>query len=178
MKGHSFLSNDLIDALAPSLNEIKVWWREFEVGVSAIENPGNSQNPYYVLFPMQIVTLSIAYHATRRSWLDSIFEKGLLPSSMSGGRCNRKSGDSEGNIYVCKEKGNPEDSSEEGRKTAHGWRGLLAAEQQEDVSEWTVLRVDLSEVPPKSMYRDPWSESGIVIDCAHGIPPGSIREDY
>jgi hypothetical protein len=128
------------------------------------------------LFP---VAIDFGYHATRMASLPGIKRHGLLPGDadrQTTGRERRR--DCEGNLYVCEHLGAPGDRMGRGSKTAHWWRGALAAKTGSDIEDWGILKIQLNHVAGSRVYKDIWSESGIVVSSFASIPWEMISIAY
>lgn len=128
------------------------------------------------LAPMIFDQLEIGYHATRRSSVSSIMVAGLLPSAPS--RCTTDRADCEGNVYVCKNLGTLADAGVQGTHSAHWWRDHLAKNNRFDDTDWLILEVDFRSLREAKLYKDIWSESGIIASGFECIPPERIRVIY
>jgi len=137
------------------------------------ENRGwlvSKQQQYTCLAPMIPVSVDLAFHATRRVSVQSIQEQGLLPSN-SERQTSQGRDDCEGNIYVCQQLGSPADAGVCGRLSAHWWRAHFAENNRFSDRDWVILQVSLNSLTGARMYKDMWSESGIVVRNVDRIPP-------
>lgn len=139
------------------------------------------QNPEFIgrridwvyLGQIQPVKVDVAYHATRRASVESIFKLGLLQSVPKRQTTDNRH-DCEGNIYLCEQLGTPEDAGKQNARTAHWWRYHLSQHNRFKDSDWVILRVEIGRLSGARLYRDMWSESGIVVDKVLFIPPSLI----
>ncbi len=117
------------------------------------------------------VPIGVGYHVTRRTSLPGIRASGLLPGvperQTTGAKRRR---DCEGNIYICKQLGKPDDHNRPKSRSAHWWRGELARKTESDVADWIILMVRLNGLPYARIIRDIWSESGIIVTNVTNIP--------
>ena len=113
------------------------------------------------IVPMDPINLLVAYHATRTVSIQSIKNDGLCPGTHE--RCNTERLDSIGNIYAVSELGSPGDEAHNNYGTAHWWREHLSHENRFDDPEWSILQIDVGDVPGLTCFRDIWSRTGIVI---------------
>lgn len=129
--------------------------------------PGHQCESLYFA-PKRFEPLAFGYHATRAESLPSIYAQGLVPSDGSrqttGGRH-----DCEGNIYVCEKLGTPGNGDDKG---AHWWRATLSSDNRFNDPDWVILKIAFSEAPGIKMYRDIWSQTGIIVDRL--IPSAAI----
>lgn len=132
---------------------------------------------YIFLAPMIPVELELGYHATRLALVPSIQANGLLPSTPERQTTTDRT-DCEGNIYLCKDLGTPVDAGVRGTKTAHWWRGHLAKNNRFNDPDWVILEIEIGKVHGARLYKDIWSESGIIVDGVKAISPEVIRVVY
>lgn len=126
------------------------------------------------LAPMIPVGLDRGYHATRSVSVPSIRTTGLLPSTHQRQTTTDRR-DCEGNIYVCEALGTPADAGVPGSKTAHWWRDELARTNRFNDPDWVILEIDVRKVHGARLYKDIFSDSGIIVGGVHAIPPGAIQ---
>jgi hypothetical protein len=150
--------------------QLRNWFAQREWHISQQRNSRNDSSDYLILAPMIFVSFDIGYHATLRMRLDSIFSKGLLPGSHDR-QTDDKRIDCEGNIYVCEKLGVPEDAGNPGSLSAHWWRDHKSKYNRFGDSDWVILEIDLWKLPPHRLYRDIWSESGVIVGDVSVIPP-------
>jgi len=124
------------------------------------------------LAPMSLVELERGYHATRRVSVPSIRTSGLCRSTPELQTTDR--GDCERNIYICESLGTPADAGVRGSCTAHWWRDHLAKNNRFNDPDWVILEIDFRKVHGAGLYRDIWSESGIIVGGVDAIPPDAI----
>jgi hypothetical protein len=132
---------------------------------------------YIFLAPMIFVELERGYHATRLVSVSSIQATGLLPSTAER-QTTTDRGDCEGNIYICEALGTPTDAGVQGSRTAHWWHHHLAQKNRFNDPDWVILEIEIGNVHRARLYKDIWSESGIVVGAVDAIPPGVIRVVY
>ena len=121
------------------------------------------------LAPMVPVTMTVGYHATRRASLDSIREHGLVPST-SESQTTKGRLDCEGNIYLCERLGTQADEGKQRSFSAHWWRHHLSKVNRFNDPDWVILEVCVDQVEGARLYRDVWSESGVVVENVNRIP--------
>src|SRR5262249_34938914 len=143
-------------------------------------NPADpdSKIEFIYLAPMICVQLERAYHATRVVSIDSILKDGLLPGN-SERQTTEDRCDCEGNVYLCEKLGALEDADIKKSFSAHWWRAELATKSRFKGYLWGILEVDIGKVPGAKVYKDIWSQSGLIVGGVDFIPPGDhIRVAY
>lgn len=160
---------------------MRTWFKERDWQLSRQPIPDRTQpnryRPYLFLAPIVFVSFDIGYHCTRRACLPMIMWQGLLPSSPDR-QNDAKRKDCEGSIYVCEHLGSPQDAGVKDSLSAHWWRDHLSKNNSFDDPDWVVLEITLSGLPPHRLYRDIWSQSGVIVDGVDRIPPELITLIY
>jgi len=134
---------------------------------------GSAPAEYIYLTPIVELAVEVGYHATRRASVPSIMEQGLEPSSPD--RQTTARADCEGNIYFCERLGSSADAGVRGSVSAHWWRDHLASTNRFEDSDWVILSVEIGRLVGARVYKDIWSESGIIVDNIARISPDLIR---
>lgn len=138
--------------------------------------PQHSPTRTHAVFmsPIEILPISIAYHATRLAWVPSILGTGLRPRSDEFRTSDRL--DCDGNIYIVEELGEPADAETEFGGSAHWWRGRFSRQygQAVPLAEWAIVQVSLEGMNDLRIVRDIWSASGRVLLGVDLVPPERI----
>jgi hypothetical protein len=110
--------------------------------------------------PIRRRDATIAYHSTLKVKIESILDKGLLPSDES----NRQTDfpDTEGRIHVTQ--------MLEGDGSAVRWIKIFGERYKRPQTDYAILRVNLEGLAAR-IYEDAHSQYGIVIDRTENIPP-------
>ena len=174
---HGFFDTE--DRLTDDLKqEIRRWlegrgW-QFSRQMRRLAGDDHPRTEHIFLAPIIPVPLKVGYHATRRTSVPSIMEKGLLPSAPER-QTTENRWDCEGNIYLCGRLGTTADVGVPGSESAYWWRDHLAQKNRFADPDWVILRVEVGRLEGALTYRDIWSKSGLIVGNVAVIPPELIR---
>lgn len=164
-----------------TFRQVREWLteRNWQLSRQRVRHPVNQAQKieYLFLAPMILVSFQTGYHATLRSRCDSIFSIGLVPGSPDRQTDNERL-DCDGNIFVCHDLGVPEDAGRDGSFSAHWWCDHKSRRNRFGDPDWVILEIDLGGLPPHRLYRDIWSESGVIVGGVSVIPPALIRQVF
>jgi hypothetical protein len=178
-KGHNFLrisyspDFDLAGVEKRIREELDgIEWLFLTTGQS-IQNNGQTL-PTFGMAPMLPRKLEVGYHATRACLVPKICGEqgeGLLPSNAE--RRATHFPDTNGVIHVCERlshKGEQNDS-------AQWWMMTLSKRNNFNDSNWSILRIDMTQLPATArVYQDMHSASGVIVDRIERIPGRLITE--
>jgi hypothetical protein len=118
----------------------------------------------FAMAPITNRSVTVTYHTTRASTLETIQREGLLPSNPA--RRQTDYPDTDGKLHVCE--------ALTGDGSASRWVRIFCQRYSRKPEEYAILRVDLAGLEAR-VYLDVRSQYGLIVDRFDRIPPERIR---